>query len=636
MLYGFTGSILQVDLSSAKYWIEHKDEKFYRKYWGGRSIGLYYLLTELEPGIDPLSSHNILIFTAGFATGSQIPGFSRYTVCAKSPLTGAEGESEAGGFWGPELKKSGFDAIVVRGRSDKPVYIWIDNGKVEIRNACHLWGKETGETEKIIKEELSNSKIRILQIGIGGENLVHFANIVNELKHFNGRNGLGAVMGSKKLKAIAVKGDKKIDLFDVERVKKITKKFNIEAKNQPTVREFRELGTVRGLRGMHEMGCLPSYNWKMGMFKNGENLTAENYVKTILKKNEGCYSCPIRCKRVVEIKDKDIQVDCKYGGPEYESVVSLGSICGIDDLKIVAKANELCNKFTLDTISTGMTIAFAMQCYEESLLDDSDTEGIKLSFGNKEALIIMIKKIANREGLGNILADGSFLAAKKIGKTAFKYVHSVKKQEIPMHDPRIKTGVALQYALADYGADHMKAMHDSAFNDESSWGCVFFKGFGIQPVKSNDIGPEKVALFKILDLFGSLMDILGICKFFFSPSTCIGTLEDIIEIIYGVTGWKTTWYELIKVSERSINMARIFNLREGFTIQDDVLPKVFFNNFKGGPLDGQGAINKEDFEKAVKLRNELMGWDPDTGIPSRAKLIELNSSWLIDIIESLK
>src|SRR5665648_1073323 len=495
MSYGYTGNILHVDLSSKKHWIENPEENFYRTYWGGRALALYYMLNQMKPHTDPLSPDNLLIFAPGVLTGTPAPAMPRYTVCAKSPLTGAQGEAEAGGWWGPELKKAGFDALVIKGASTAPVYLWIKDGKVEIKDATHLWGKDTGETQKIIREELKDDKIRIAQIGPAGENLVRFANIVNELKHFNGRNGLGAVMGSKKLKAIAVRGTK------------------------------------------------------------------------------GCYACPSRCKRVVEVDEPNLKVDPSYGGPEYETIVSLGSLCGISDLKYIAKANELCNKYTMDTISAGMVIAFAMQCYQEGLLTKEDTGGIELTFGNKEAVLEMIEKIAHREGLGDLLSQGSYLAAQKIGKGSEKFIHQVKRQEIPMHDPRLKTGVGLQYALSDYGADHMKAAHDPFFKDKDSVGIKEMKGLGIlEPVSPTDIGEKKVALFKLLDIYWTVFDILGVCDFGYVPRS-VGTMEELLEIIKSATGWKTTWFELMKLGERSINMARIFNYREGFTSQDDTLPE---------------------------------------------------------------
>jgi aldehyde:ferredoxin oxidoreductase len=275
-----------------------------------------------------------------------------------------------------------------------------------------------------------------------------------------------------------------------------------------------------------------------------------------------------------------------------------------------------------------MTIAFAMQCYQEGLLTKEDTEGIELTFGNKEVLLILIEKIAHRDGLGDLLAEGSYLAAQKIGKGAEKFIHQVKKQEIPMHDPRVKTGVGLSYALADYGADHMKAPHDPFFKDKDSVGIKEMSGLGIlEPVFPTDIGEKKVVLFKLLDIYWSLSNLLGVCNFGYVPRG-LGTMEELLEIIRSTTGWRTTWFELMKVGERSINMARIFNYREGFDSKDDTLPEVFYHNFKGGPLDGQGAIDKKDFQKALRLRYELMGWNPDSGIPTPAKLIELNLDWL--------
>ena len=633
MPYGYTGNILHVDLSSKKHWIENPPENFYRTYCGGRALALYYMLKEMKPKTDPLSPDNLLIFASGVLTGTPAPALPRYTVCAKSPLTGGQGEAEAGGWWGPELKKAGFDAIIIKGSSPTPVYLYIKDGKVEIKDATHLWGKDTGITQKIIKEELADDKIRIAQIGQAGENLVRFANIVNELKHFNGRNGLGAVMGSKKLKAIAVRGTKPIKLYNKERVSQVTKNITKRIIDNPLSRSLQELGTPAVVRGFYEAGCLPSYNWTTGYFKEGENLTAETYNKTILKTTKGCFACPIRCKRVVEVDEPDLKVDPSYGGPEYETIVALGSVCGISDLKYIAKANELCNKYTMDTVSTGMTIAFAMQCYKEGILTKKETGGMELTFGNKEAVLKMIEKIAHREGLGDLLSQGSYLAAQKIGKGTEKFIHQVKGQEIPMHDPRLKIGVGLQYALSDYGADHMKAAHDVFFKDEESWGIKEMKGLGIsEPVSPTDIGEKKVALFKPLDIYWSLLDLLGVCDFGYVPRS-VGTLDELLEIIRSTTGWRTTWFELMRVGERSINMARIFNYREGFTFKDDTLPEVFYQDFKGGPLDGQGAINKKDFEKAIKLRYELMGWNPDTGIPTSAKLIELGLDWLIDEVK---
>ncbi|MCK5767705.1 MAG: aldehyde ferredoxin oxidoreductase family protein [Candidatus Atribacteria bacterium] len=633
MSYGYTGNILHINLSTKEIWVEHPEETFYRTYWGGRALALYYMLKYIKPKTDPLSPDNLLIFAPSVITGTPAPAIPRYTVCAKSPLTGAEGEAEAGGWWGSELKKAGFDAIIIKGASSDPVYLYIKDGKIEIKDATSLWGKETAVVQQLIREELKDNRIRVAQIGPAGENLVRFANIVNELKHFNGRNGLGAVMGSKKLKAIAVRGTQPIKLYNKEKIKEVTKQITSRIMDNPLSRSLRELGTPATVRSFYETGCLPSYNWTTGYFKEGENLTAETYNKTILKKIEGCFACPIRCKRVVQIEEENLSVDPLYGGPEYETIVALGSLCGISDLKYVAKANELCNKYTMDTISTGMTIAFAMQCYKEGILTQGDTEGLELNFGNKVAMLQLVEMIAKREGIGNLLAEGSYRASLKIGKGSKKLVHQVKGQEIPMHDPRLKTGVGLQYALSDYGADHMKAAHDPFFKDADSWGMQVMKGLGIlEPVSPTDIGQKKVNLFKILDIYWSLLDTSGVCDFGYVPRS-VGTLDELLGIIQSATSWDVTWFELMRLGERSINMARFFNYREGFSSKDDTLPEVFFYNFKGGPLDAQGAIDKEDFQKALRLRYEMMGWDVNTGIPTEAKLTELGLDWLVSEVK---
>jgi aldehyde:ferredoxin oxidoreductase len=325
-----------------------------------------------------------------------------------------------------------------------------------------------------------------------------------------------------------------------------------------------------------------------------------------------------------------MQIDSQYGGPEYEAVGSFGSLCGVDDLKYVSKANEWCNRYTIDVISTGASIAFAMQCFEEGLINEEDTGGIKLEFGNKEAMLKMVENICKRQGFGDILADGTFIASKKIGKESEKFLHVVKKQELPMHDPRVKVGVGLQYAFADYGADHMKAVHDNVFLNKETWGTQELSGLGIfEPISTTVLNEEKVRIFKLTDIQWSLYDTLGMCVFGW-VARGIGKMEELLETIRAITGWRTTWFELMKLGERSINMAHFFNIREGFTPEDDYIPEVFYHPFPDGPLEGTGAINKKEFEKAKELRYDLMGWDPKTGRPRRGTLTDLKLGWLIE------
>ncbi|HKL13051.1 MAG TPA: aldehyde ferredoxin oxidoreductase family protein, partial [Halanaerobiales bacterium] len=453
---GINGKILKIHLGNKSYEIEDKDENFYRKYIGGRGIALYYMHKEISDNIDAFSPKNLLIFAAGLLTGVPGPAIPRYTVCAKSPLTDGFGESEAGGYWGPELKRAGFDAIIIKGKAEKPLYLFVKDGKVEFKEAKNIWGKETGEVEDIIKEELGDNKIKIAQIGPGGENMVRYANITNELRHYNGRTGLGGVMGSKNLKAIAVRGTKKLKLANRDKVVEIARWAAKEGMENPLADLLHKIGTPATVMGNNEAGALPTRNWQKGYYEDAEKISGETMQETIGQSPEGCFACPVRCKRKVKVEEKDIKVDPRYGGPEYETIAAMGSLLEINDLRIIAKANELCNRYTIDTISTGMTIAFAMECYEKGLLTKEETDGLELKFGNSKVVLSLIKKIAKRKGIGDLLAEGSLRAAKELGGQAKRYVYQVKGQELPMHDPRVKTGVGLQYALADYGADHMK------------------------------------------------------------------------------------------------------------------------------------------------------------------------------------
>ncbi len=624
---GINGKILKVDLNNQQYEIDEKEDQFYRKYIGGRGFALYYMHKEMDPKVDPLSPENMLVFAGSILVGAQGPAIPRLTVCGKSPLTGSFGESEAGGFWAPELKKAGYDAVVVTGRAEKPVYLWIKDGEVEFRDAQHLWGKVTGEVQESIREEHGDKQIHVAQIGPGGENLVRYGNIVNKLGHFNGRCGLGAVMGSKNLKAIAVRGTENVELADREKVLELNRWTAKEGMQTSQGKRLHKSGTWTTVRSNNEAGALPTRNWNKGQFSGVDKISDESWQESIAKEGRGCFACPIRCKRVVEV-DNEIEVDPAYGGPEYETVGALGSTLEIDSKEIIAKANELCNKYTLDTISTGMTIAFAMECYENGLLTREDCDGLELKFGNEEAALTLIDKIAHREGIGDLLAEGSKRAAEKIGQGAEKYVHQVKGQEVPMHDPRVKTGVGLQYALASYGADHMKAPHDTDFVSEEKHGFKSLKSLGLdKPVDPLSLSDDKVRLFYTLEVYWTLIDILGCCCFGYAPAGPV-SLEQLLELIKAVTGEHISLKELMDAAERSIDMARVFNNKIGLTREDDRLTDKFFEDFTDGPLKGTGGIDREEFERAVELYYRMMGWDPQTLEPERSKLAKMGITWI--------
>ncbi|MHA1213460.1 MAG: aldehyde ferredoxin oxidoreductase family protein, partial [Candidatus Heimdallarchaeota archaeon] len=435
MASGYLGKILRVNLSREEITVETQPEIFYRRYLGGEGIVAYYLLKELPAKVDPLSPNNMLIFAAGPLTGVALSGVSRSSVGAKSPLTGGFGESEAGGYWGTELKKAGYDGIVITGKAKKPVYLWITETIVEIKDGTHLWGKETGEAHEKIKEDHNDKNIRIALIGPGGENRVRYACILHDLHNAAGRTGLGAVMGSKNLKAIAVRGKQNVPVADKEAVKLLRKKM-IEVYLKD-LEHFSLLGTGGDrMESLVWTGNLPIRNFRDGEFPTIEKIDPRTMKDTFGLKMTGCYACPIRCKKIVEFTEP-YEVLAKYGGPEYESLGAFGPNCGIDDAKIVCKANELCNRYSLDVISAGVTISFAMECYEKGLISEELADGLKITFGNGDVLLKLVEKIARREGLGDLLAEGVKRAAAHLGPKAEKYAMHVKGQALPMHYPRL-------------------------------------------------------------------------------------------------------------------------------------------------------------------------------------------------------
>jgi len=614
--FGYNGKILRVDLSRSRVKVEQPDDIFYRRYIGGEGFVAYYLLKELEAGVDPLGPENKLIFAAGPLTGVPIPGSGRNSVGAKSPLTGGFGESEVGGFWGAELKHAGFDAIIVEGRSEDPVFLWVHDGEAELRDAHLLWGKGTGETESLIRDELGDRLIRVASIGLAGERMVRYACIINDLRDAAGRTGMGAVMGSKRLKAIAVRGRKKLEVANSEKIRELARWLN---KNLNDVAgNFHNYGTGAIMVGYVATGNLPTRNFRDGDFPNPEAIDAKTIKETVRVGMEGCYACPVRCKKLVKIEDP-WPVDPRYGGPEYETLAALGSDCGIDDLKAICKANEICNRESLDTISTGASIAFAMECYENGILTNEDTGGLELKFGNSEAMVKMVKMIAERRGLGKILGEGVKRAAEKIGKGSEKFAIHVKGQEVPMHEPRLKRALGLGYAVSPTGADHMHNLHDMGLVNAGPF-LDKFSSLGIlEPIPLEDLGPQKVkALIYFVD-WRVLGNCLLLCDFV--PWDYIQK----IEIVRAATGWNTTAWELMKIGEKVTTMARIFNIREGFKKEDDWLPERFFHPTTSGPLSNT-AVEAEKLEKARSIYYEMMGWD-ENGVPTETKLEELDIGW---------
>ncbi len=624
MPFGFNGRILRVNLSARTTSIEEPQEGVYRSFLGGGALASYFLLKEQQAQVDPLGPESMLAFMTSVITGTQLSGLNRFTVAAKSPLTGGYGESEAGGWWAPELKLAGYDGVIVQGRAAEPLYLWIQDGQVAFREAGHLWGKLSGDVQNQIRAELDDDRIRVVQTGIAGENLVRYAAIVNELKHFNGRAGLGAVMASKNLKAIAVRASKRrLDLHDAAAARAITKWYadNCDLGSGT----LHDVGTSRGVMDMNSSGTLPTHNFRKGTFEYAEQISGERMRDTILVRRGTCHGCVVACKR--EVRVEECGVDPQYGGPEYETIAATGSLCGIGDLDTIAKANQLLNQYVLDSISTGAVIAFAMECYEKGLLSKKDTGGLDLHFGNGQALLALIEMIARRQGIGDVLAEGVKRASEKIGGEATQYAMHVKGQELPMHEPRGKRGLALAYAVSPTGADHLEAVHDPLYESFAIDSSTPFSPLGlVEPVDRLDLSAKKVRAFYYAQMVWSLYNSIGVCNFVGVPHGDL-TLKKLVDHIKAVTGWETSVWELLKVGEKANTMSRMYNMREGIGKANDALPDRMFVALENGALKGQ-KIDRNQFRDALNLYYRMAGWDPDTGRPTRAKLAELDLEWL--------
>jgi len=609
---GYHGKILRVNLSNKSTTDEAIDELFCRRYLGGVGFISYYLWKELKQGVDALAPENMLIFALGPISGLQLPGAARHCVGAKSPMTGGIAKAEVGGFWAAELKRAGYDAIIVEGKADKPVYLWVQDGEASIRDASHLWGKETKETETAVRDELGDNRVQLALIGPGGENKVRYACIMHGLHDAAGRGGLGAVMGSKNLKAVAVRGHKLPRLADRERIKEIRQQLLARVDAIPF--PISEFGTG-GFEMLWEesVGNLPVRNFRDGLFPEVKQIHAGVIKDTIRVGMEGCFACPIRCKKVVQFEEP-YNVDSAYGGPEYETLAALGSNCGINNLKAIVRGNHLCNAYSLDTISTGVTIGFAMECFEKGFLSTKDTDGIELRFGNDEAMLKSIELIARRQGFGNLLAEGTARLAKKIGKGSEAFAMQVKGLETAMHDPRTKTGLGLGYMVTPAGGDHCCNMMDLFVADEKMLKPLNPLGM-IDPVPVMDIGPRKVGMFKVMQSSAIIEDSMVTCLI--APFT----FQLKADVLTAVTGWDTSIAELLRVAERVLTVARLFNIREGFSAADDVLPERFFQPKTDGVLADK-QLDKAKFEKAKSFYYTLMGWDAK-GVPLPEKVEEL-------------
>ena len=634
MAYGYNGKILHVDLTHGTLEIEEPPESFYRKYMGGSAMGLYYILRDMPTGVDPLSPDNILTLMASVTTGAAISGQSRINANAKSPMGGAIGDSQSGGFFPAELKFAGFDGIVVKGRSEKPVYLSILFGEVALHDASHLVGKVTGEVDALLRDEVNEPKAEVLQYGPAAENGVRFSSLVSMANRNNGRTGMGLVMASKNLKAIVVRGNAKVQIADPKKLVELNRSGPKLLPENPDVDALFQHGTANVLMPQNTTGTLPTFNYNEGQFEFCEDISGERMTETILKDRDTCYACVVRCKRVVEITEGAYKADPLYGGAEYETLSTFGSYCGVKDLAAISLANQICNMYGVDTISCGATIAFAMECYEKGIIGPNETGGIELRFGNAQAMLDTLQQIVENTGpLGKVLSQGSERAAKAWGPAAEDCLITVKGEEAPAHMPQAKKSLALIYAVNPFGADHQSSEHDPMYEED----CLPLYLERLAELDLKDVPPygslgrEKVRFATYTHIFYSLLDTLELCQFVWGPAWTLYGPSEIVEFVRTVTGWNVSLFELVKVGQRRLNMLRAFNAREGFSRKDDKLPKKFYKALQGaGPTAGV-AIDPAEFEAALDMYYQLLAWTPD-GTPTRTALADLGIEWVADTV----
>jgi len=604
---GWMGKILRVDLSTKKITQEVLEPQTAKDYIGGRGLGIYYMNKELDPKCDPLSSENMIIMATGPLTGTGAPTGARYMVMTKSPLTGAITCSNSGGMFPREFKRTGFDAIIFSGKAKGPVYLNIDNGSIELRPAGHLWGKTTHDTTDILLQE-TDAKAKIACIGPAGEKQVLFASIMNDKDRAAGRSGVGAVMGSKNLKAVVVRGKEKIELADKDKFKSFNKeildRFKAEVKKTP-------LGlTINGTAGVvtatQHLGVLPTKNWQQGTFDGWDSIHGEKLTEKYLVTNSACFSCPIGCGRKTKVEDSKFAGEGE--GPEYETLYAMGSNCMVDNLAAIIKANYLCNELGMDTITMGATLACAMELADRGYIT-KDEIGSELKWGDADALVEFTRKTGNREGFGDKLAQGSYRLASQYGHPELSITS--KKQEFPGYEPRGAQAMGLAYATSPIGGSHMRG--DPAY----------FELFGIpEPVDPHEWKGKAAPTISFQDL-SAIIDSAGLCIFFAVRNLAEKKLSveptGILEYINAATGANYTLEELMLAGKRIINAERQFLVKAGFSRKDDSLPERLTKTpMPKGPAKGMVCHLDGMLDEYYKIRN----WNQD-GVPEQAELEKL-------------
>jgi len=607
-LNAYTGKILYVDLTTGSYRTASFDETLSKNYIGGTGFGVKMLIDHLKPGIDALDPENPLIYVSGAVSGTMVPcTASKFGVFAKSPATGFLGEAYSTGRWGAELRMAGYDILVITGKAKKPVYLWINDNSVQIKNAVHLWGKTTTcETEEAIRKELGDQDIRVSCIGQAGENLCKFACIINDHYRAAGRTGLGAVMGSKNLKGVALRGTNSVTVAEPDELVKMCKDLYERAKGPATVK-YRTLGTAANMLTMNAQAALPTRNYQSATFENAEKVSGERIKEEFVVKTQGCSACPCRCEHIAIAKEGE------YKGAvariEYEPLMAMGPHCGVDDPNAIIKGIEISNQYGMDAISIGIVVGFAMECYEKGLITKEQTGGLELNFGDGHAMVEFAKMIALREGIGDVFAEGCKGAAKIIGGGSEKFANHIKGLEMTGYDIRGLKTAALGYAVSRRGADHQR--HGSYGHDLG--GKV--DRYKAEPARGKIVMADE-------DLY-CILDSIIICKF--TRGIWNGPYDDIARVYSLVTGIPMTGEELRKTGERISNLARLFNIREGLTRKDDTLPYRTMNDPIPDGVAKGSYVSQEELDLMLDAYYEARGWS-NRGVPSDEKLDELGLS----------
>ena len=599
-MFGWTGKLLRVNLTDKTIKKENLDPEDARNYIGARGLGTKMFMNEVDPKIEPFSPENKLIFMTGPLTGTFASSSGRYEVVAKAPLTGTIGASNSGGHFGPELKYAGYDGIIFEGKSDEPLYLYINDEIVELRDASHLWGKDVFETTDTLVDE-TEPDVRVACIGPGGENLVLFATVMNDKNRAAGRSGLGAVMGSKKLKAVVVRGTGAIEVAKPKEFFEACKDAREKLKEHPVTGEGLALyGTQILINILNETGALPTRNWRDGgIFEHAEETSGEALTEKYLIRNKGCFGCNIGCGRLTRISEGKFE---SFGeGPEYEAGWSYGANCGVKNLAAICKANFICNELGIDPITMGCTISCAMEMYDKGILS-KDEIGRDLIFGDEDAIVDFTKMTGLREGFGDKMAVGSYRMAETYGCPELSM--SVKKQEMPAYDGRGVQGMGLEYATSNRGGCHVRGYLTSP------------EVLGIPTKLDPLVTTDKAAWLKTFQDLTAVVDSAGICLF----TTFALGLPEIGEMLRTALGWEYTDEDILQMGERIWNLEKIFNIEAGFSKDDDTLPERLLKEpLPSGPAKGKVS----ELDIMLKEYYEVRGWDKDS-IPTKEKLKELS------------